>query len=357
MSKQFVKPPADRCDSDSIHILPLVSIPIQTRILKTARLVKNARLEGTIELFNDCNRGSAQILPEDLPKYFEGGGHKEDFALISALCALPSYDVYSLRLELRKLGISVNDNKYLCLSPAKSANLAKYMNAFTRPLIARVYGDSSHQDGSFKDLLGLFLNPDRGMAHNNLADLARALGINKGEIPNFLERYADTYLALANYSAILDSLSPPLVDFAVVLQQIQADRHYIGSPGVLRACRRIEDSMMTVEGTTGRIISLFEAHTKDMWDDVSATRYRQIEQLIQEYQRSIAANLCALAVKMDAWRALSGKRSLAKCVQFIMSEMAAGVDALPPLSKLPLKAPWQKEQPDWEIDADIEWIA
>ena len=91
---------------DQIHTLPLSTVPIRTRTLRAARLVKNSRLEGTVELFAENGRSSAQILPGDLPGFFEFSGERRaDKEMIGCLGTLPSYDVYSLRLELRNLGI------------------------------------------------------------------------------------------------------------------------------------------------------------------------------------------------------------------------------------------------------------
>ena len=61
---------------------------------------------------------------------------------IRALAALNSFDVYSLRIQLRTLGIDVDDIESLRLSKEKRAELTKYMVGFTRPLIRQIYGDA-----------------------------------------------------------------------------------------------------------------------------------------------------------------------------------------------------------------------
>ena len=48
---------------DSLHTLPLEIMPVKTPGLKKALLIKNARLESVIELFNDSSAGSGQAWP------------------------------------------------------------------------------------------------------------------------------------------------------------------------------------------------------------------------------------------------------------------------------------------------------
>ena len=95
-------------DRDAIHVLPLSIIPLKTRTLREARLVKNSKLQGTVELFSEGNAGSGQLLPDQLVEFFDFDDDRlQDLDLVNALSALPSYDVYSLRIELRDLGIAL----------------------------------------------------------------------------------------------------------------------------------------------------------------------------------------------------------------------------------------------------------
>ncbi len=59
-----------RTDHDAIHILPLSTVPLETKGLKRARLVKNARLEGIVELFSAADTARAKqnliLLAKDL---------------------------------------------------------------------------------------------------------------------------------------------------------------------------------------------------------------------------------------------------------------------------------------------------
>ena len=45
-------------------------LPFETASLSRARLIKNVRLKGVVELFADNDTGSGQIDIEDLPKEF-----------------------------------------------------------------------------------------------------------------------------------------------------------------------------------------------------------------------------------------------------------------------------------------------
>ncbi len=130
-------------DRDSPHILPLSILPVETKALKRARLIKNARLESVVEFFDDIHAGSGQVEIDALggPDWPEASSHP-DLILMRKLGELPSYDVYSLRIALRQQGIDVNDVESLKLSEGKARELKDYMTTFTRPLIMEIYGDS-----------------------------------------------------------------------------------------------------------------------------------------------------------------------------------------------------------------------
>ncbi|MBC8270159.1 MAG: hypothetical protein H8E36_15560, partial [Rhodospirillaceae bacterium] len=130
-------------DRDSLHILPLAMLNIETRGLRDARLIKNNRFQSVVEMFRGDDVGSGQFEIEHMHTEF-GWSMSEppaDLLLLRKLGRLHSYDVYSLRISLRELGISVNDISALELSPTKKSVLTKYMKTFTAPLFARMFGD------------------------------------------------------------------------------------------------------------------------------------------------------------------------------------------------------------------------
>jgi hypothetical protein len=122
---------------DSLHILPLSILPLETPGLRRARLIKNVRLDSVIELFYDADTGSGQVDISDLGTVFNWPDDAEhpDAVLVSSVCQLHSYDVYTLRIQLRKLGINVEKQVALKLSKEKSDELTVYMKNFTMPLI------------------------------------------------------------------------------------------------------------------------------------------------------------------------------------------------------------------------------
>ena len=338
-------------DKDSVHILPLSIVPLKTRALRDARLVKNSQLQGVVELYSGSDSGSGQIFPDELTQFFDlSGPREEDLELVSRLSLIPSYDVYSLRIELREFGVPIEDNSDLRLSDAKARELKSFMNVFTRPLVAKVYGDESREDRSLKDLIGLFLQPDVGTARRNLQNLAASLGIDLFEIPRFLERYSDVYLSLAYYASVLDEISAPMESFSARLTMLREDSRFRNSRSLLESCEHIEDRLMNAKVHISSVLGIFEDRTRDMWRNISGAEYRQTEQLILDFHKDIGATLCALYVKMEAWKKLPGKGSLSNCAQFVSSEMAAGVESIPGFDLDP-------GEPDYEDEEDYMLIA
>src|SRR4051812_48756533 len=80
---------------DSIDKLPLANIPLSSNALKGAKLIKNARMETTVELHNDSLSGSLQVSPESIGDFMQTS--PRDKEIIKSLASLHSFDVYSLR--------------------------------------------------------------------------------------------------------------------------------------------------------------------------------------------------------------------------------------------------------------------
>src|SRR5271165_6327335 len=110
LSEEQLKPIEDT-DMDSLFILPLSILPLTTPALKQSRLVKSARLQSVVELFRDQQTGSGQVDVEDLPAMMGWPDDRlhPDMILMRKLALLPSYDVYSLRITLRREKINIDD--------------------------------------------------------------------------------------------------------------------------------------------------------------------------------------------------------------------------------------------------------
>lgn len=95
-----------KLDMDSLHVLPLSILPLYTTGLKQARLIKNLHFQSVVEIYNGVKSGSGQIAPSASKAHFrwESVQDFEDQRLIEHLARLNSYDVYTLRIELRRAG-------------------------------------------------------------------------------------------------------------------------------------------------------------------------------------------------------------------------------------------------------------
>ncbi|TWB42262.1 hypothetical protein [Nitrospirillum viridazoti] len=324
-------------DRDALHILPLGMIPVQTPGLKRARLIKNARLETVVEVFQDRSAGSGQVNPEHLATMYPSHAKemRTDMAQIHRLTQLNSYDVYSLRIELRRLGIPVEDVNYLRLSAGKRLELTTYMRDFTLPLIQQVYGSEQRPINDIADLFQLLANPDREEALRNLTLLSQKLNIQLQDIPNFLEEYGDVFLSLAYFRSCLDGLVPEVQRFmawvneATKSEMITRDRLLM---------KMISDVMRMLTGITTSITGRFEAfdrRSKDFWHDINADSFRSVRAQLSAHHVTIGGVLCGLAVKMALWKARfpHGGGGPMKRVEFVRSEILPGLDHISRIEK------------------------
>lgn len=320
-------------DRDALHILPLSIIPLHTRSLRHARMIKNSRLDGVVEVFEDASSGSGQVDVESLVNVFGWPmvPPPPDLVLLRKLAALPSYDVYSLRIMLREHGIAVNEVEALRLSPRKIKELTSYMSAFTHPLIQRIYGDGDVSVKSFDDILGLFRNPDVKQAQSKLQQMADSLGIELAGIPRFLEDYGDIFLSLAYYRNCLDQMVPAISEFLKTLGMIRQLRQLVHDEELMKTCAEMEATINGLMVSIAGRFENFERSTNDLWQNISAERFRRVESLIKSYHTTIGGVLCSLAVKIDAWALRFPRGSAASTLkqsQFIMFELRHGFEKI-----------------------------
>ncbi|HIC79394.1 MAG TPA: hypothetical protein EYP07_00310 [Kiloniellaceae bacterium] len=319
-------------DRDSLHILPLSIVPLATPGLKRARLVKNARLEGMVELFAGAHTGSGQIAPTDLPGIFEfDSRNQKDVQLVKILSQLSSYDVYSLRVEMRRLGIEIDAHSHLRLSEPKVRELAPHMRAFTRPLVAAVYGGGQQDSENIRDLFALFMDPDAEVARRNLNRLARKLRIPVTAIPKFLEDYGDVYLSLAYYQWCLDENMVRVSDFLSSLEDLRQETIVRQDRPLMEILRELDDKLRGIIYDVSSILEMFRLRTADMWDDMSADSFHEMEDMVIGYQTKVGGALCAVTVKMDAWaRRFPNRRACGpgRQVEFILSDLRHGLQGI-----------------------------
>lgn len=303
-ANQFFESEISDEERDSLHILPLCIVPIETPGIRRARMIKNSSLISVIELFHDDDTGSGQVdvgaivdlfgLPERPPH--------PDLVLLRQLALMPSYDVYSLRILLREKGIVVSDLDGLKLSAKKVHELTGYMTKFTHPLISEIYGQDDVAIKSFDDVVKLFLNPNVAVARQKLQIMAEKLGLELLEIPKFLEDYGDIFLSLSYYRECLDQISPAIDEILNSITDIRANMQLKHNGVLMRICAEIEATINeATAAVTGRFEN-FDRSTGDMWRDISAERFRAIEKAIKRYHVTIGGVLCSLTVIVGAWK-------------------------------------------------------
>ena len=319
-------------DMDSIHILPLSIIPFEAPGLRRARLIKNSALDSAIELYQDQVAGSGQMDPSQLDRVFNWSGTEgyEDQRIVNSLAALNSYDVYCLRIDLRRLGIEGNEQEALRLSEAKQAELVEYMRYFTGPLLQHVYGSSDMAITDYDQLLNMFANPDKEQALKNLKQIADKLEVEMMAVPTFIEEYGDIYLSLAYYKACLDAIVPKLEVFYDQMDQLQSSYQMKQDKGLMNTCSYLRERLSDISSSiTGRFES-FDQHSQAMWEDLNAHSFQRVRSMIESHHATVGGVLCGLTVKMNIWQEQIGERNVGPVqrAEFIMSHMRSGIERI-----------------------------
>ena len=315
---------------DSLHILPLSIVPLDTPGLQKSRLIKNVRLDTVVEMFNDQKAGSGQINVQHIPDYFESCKQEveKDLVKLLRLSLLNSFDVYSLRIELRRLEINVNSDANLTLSDSKKAELTTYMKSFTHPLIQHVYGSTDINIHDVSDIIKMFANPNRDEAIKNLKMMADRLKVELVEIPTFLEDYGDIFMSLAYFRRCIDQVVPEVERFVAWMNEVRKSTEISRDKRAIMTIDQVASDVTEITTSiTGRFES-FDRRSKDFWTDINAETFHAIRKLITAHHVTIGGVLCGLAVKMDLWKNRFGRGGGGpnRRLEFVRSEILPGLN-------------------------------
>ncbi len=304
---------------DVMDRLPLTLVPLSSTTLRGARLIKTAKLETMVELHTDRTSGSLQVKPDHIHEAFPR--FPDDQKLIRRLSDLHSYDVYSLRMNLRRMGIAVDDGA-LELSETMKTRLDKYTPEFTLPLVRAIFGNDGAHIGDRQGLIRMFRDPDRARVAEKLKQISRKTGIAVENIPAFLERYADVFLSVAYYQHNFEAITPQLTRCGLWLREASAAARH--SPHG----KRVEDALGFLITTVRERLRLFRTSFSSFWTEMNAAAFERLKDEIEGRYIGTGAMLCGLGVKMRHWSRTfhdSGAGGPATRLQYLASEMEPGL--------------------------------
>lgn len=316
-------------DKDAMDMLPLSMIPLSSNTLKSARLVKNSRMQTAVELHSNPVTGSLQIMPEDVDAAY--GGNERDRQIILQLSQLHSFDVYSLRGSLKKLGIEVIDPSALELSDVMKKKLEQYTVLFTRPLIENIFGAGRVEANSNDSLQMIFRDPDVTRVRENLRVMTTRTGIPLDEIPKFIEDYSEVFLSVAYYRFSFEGLLRDVERFVEWINLLKGNREVASSASTLASCKKVEDKMRFLMGSVHARLNKFQDGFEVFWHDINQKSFVELRHQIEENHTSMGSVLCGLLVKMRGWSSEFPDNTVggpAKKVKYLLTEFEPGIQNL-----------------------------
>ncbi|NQW12090.1 MAG: hypothetical protein HQ481_19675 [Alphaproteobacteria bacterium] len=312
--------------------MPIAVVPVRNTALRKARLIKNVRLETRVELFREAGVGSGQIAIDEIPDFFGGEevGLEQDLTLLRQLGLLPAFDPYTLRIGLRQAGIDVLALEAFELSSAKKAELFPLMTSITRPLLAHIYGGDKVDPTNLEELIGLVVEPDTPQIRERLHVMARRLDTTIEKLPNMLEDYGDTYLALSYYRGYFRYTLPVVDQIIAWMREIEDSSILRSDVAPLKTFKQVEDVLTYLTRSISERFDGFDNQTVVHWDRVNLDTFKGVRELIAKHQRSLGEVLCGLTVKVYEWEAKfpNGGGSPDKRLEFISVSLKPGLDEL-----------------------------
>lgn len=316
-------------DMDALEVLPLSMIPLSSNTLKNAKLIKNSRLETAVELYNDPIAGSLQIYPQDIADQIAAS--ERDQEIVNQLANLHSYDVYSLRSSLKKLGIEVEDPGMLELSEEMKDSLSEIAVHFTRPLIEKIFGAGVIDTSDARALQKVFRDPDVAKVRENLKIMTERTGIAMADLPKFLEEYSEVFLSVSYYRYSFESMEAEIERFLGWLKVLREHKDVASSPQTAQSCRKVDDAMRYLVGSIRERLLKFHTSFEDFWRDINKNTFAALRGQIEENHSSMGSILCGLGVKIRNWSKefpdndVGGPQKRAK---YVVTEMEPGIEKL-----------------------------
>ncbi len=316
---------------DMIHALDLSILPFQTARLKRARLFKNPKLDSVVEMFATEGGGSAQVDCNKVFKLFtwpEGFKHPDQQLLVK-LGALPSYDVLSLRVALRRLGIKLDNPEALKFPDAKIAGLKPYRNRTIAPMMQFINSDKKSDVDDYDKLLPTLKKPSP-QDQARLQQMAVTLGIEVTAVPLFVRDYGEIALSLAYYQEQFDDLLFPLMGLLDQLKILRRNPEYNKDAVFMRDAELIDTVLGNLIALLAARFENFYMLSKNMWLDIKSGKIMTIRNSIVAHHATISGMLCGLSVKMRCWEeAFAGEdpsqQPKSKWTTFIQSAMVPGL--------------------------------
>ena len=311
-------------EQDAFDKLALARMPLANVSLRAGHLIKDAQMDTMFELVNDPLAGSLQIRADEISKNFSISAADQE--LINKLASLGSYDVYSLRINLQKLGIKL-DNDLFDLSAEAKSRLTGYTLAFTRPLILAVFGDG--EVSATESLQKIFRDSDREKVSRRLKTMSEKVGIPVSEIPDFLSDYRELYMSGSYYAHTFEGILKDVARLYAWLAALKAQPEVASSPRVLDSCVKTEEAMKFLCNSVIERMEEFKSGFENFWKHMSRKSFEKLRRQIEDNRSGLGAVLCGLTVKMRDWsQAFPDDRpTTAQRVKYV-AEMKAFLDKL-----------------------------
>ena len=319
-------------EKDALHILPLSILPLQTPALREARMLKNVRFESMIEIFNDSEGGSGQVEPSRLARMFDWpeGARHPDGILIAKLSLLQSFDIYSLRIQLRSFQIEVENIDHLRLSPKRRRELDTYLDAFTKPLYDMLQTEDGSDIIDLDDLANSLNRANRAAVLSNLTDMSKRLDIVLPKLPGFLTDFGDVFLSLAYFKDHFDRLLPKIAALLARLLALRDDPACKTNPALLSSVDKVCSDTAAIMSRIAKRMNEFDEHTANMWDNIGEEAFRKVKVLIESNHGAIGGMLCGLHIILQGYqeRFPNGPRQPQELADYVSAYIEPATDRI-----------------------------
>ena len=132
----------------------------------------------------------------------------------------------------------------------------------------------------------------------------------------------------------MDAVSPIISDFLFAIPDLRKNYSLKNDVSLQKTINMLENKVFVLDQQIHARFESFDRETQDMWDNLSAEKFRKLQKIIKSYHTTLGGVLCSLNVKMDAWNRLFPHKNAGspqRRAEFIMTQMRPGMDKIKPL--------------------------
>jgi hypothetical protein len=180
---------------------------------------------------------------------------------------------------------------------------SRYALEFIRPMIANVFGADrgTASEADSDELLRLFREPDVDAVRARLHQLADKTGIPVAEVPEFLSKYNDLFVAAGFYRQTFDGVRPEAGRFQAWLEEMKRLPDDVLTRRDRESLDKAAEAAAFITGSIAERLDEIMAGFHGFWENMNRRSLEHLRRQVEDADAATGEILFGFAAKLRAW--------------------------------------------------------